>query len=428
MKKYGTLTYPSFSVVGKLHTAVGPLSVGKILRLRDSSTTSNGDICNWEVALATSATDVAGVLGYLIGPMNGAGTAADQDLVHVMLIGQVMQTTGAGAATNQVYVTNTGTLANAAGNNSRKVGQIFASGGGKFDCWFSGIAEAYGPAGISDYSIVTGDLKPPAATPGLGAIVKVPHIDHIHPTTPLVDGEEFGAYSGNRWNINADRLAASESIRREKVAVNTGATAIDATSHLVLLDATGGTFSQALPAVVPGLWLTLQKVGSDTNKVTITPSGGQTINGQANYVFRFPGESIDLLPDTSGTNWLIVSSAGSQTDNYKAVADVATADATPTEIWSHEFPELTLQSLNIQVFGQTADSVSHAEFVRNVRLHRLGGSPPDITQNAVPVPDTNTTDWAITIDINGNTLRVRVTGHAAVNVAWRIFVDGVQLG
>lgn len=71
----------------------------------------------------------------------------------------------------------------------------------------------------------------------------------------------------------------------------------------VLADATSGAFTVTLPASSAGRSVTVKKVDSSSNAVTVTPGSG-TIDGAASLSLTVQYASRDFLCD--GTNWLQV--------------------------------------------------------------------------------------------------------------------------
>lgn len=89
----------------------------------------------------------------------------------------------------------------------------------------------------------------------------------------------------------------------------TGATALATTQFMVFADSTGGAFAITLASaalVAAGSRVTIKDSGgaAGANNITLTPTGGQTIDGAASYVISVGYESIDLV--SNGSNWFVV--------------------------------------------------------------------------------------------------------------------------
>lgn len=82
------------------------------------------------------------------------------------------------------------------------------------------------------------------------------------------------------------------------------------TESIVLADASAGPINVTIPAVSArvGDEIVVMKIDSSSNAVTVTPSGGDTIEGQALQTFTMRGQALRILSDESSTNWHTVSS------------------------------------------------------------------------------------------------------------------------
>lgn len=73
----------------------------------------------------------------------------------------------------------------------------------------------------------------------------------------------------------------------------------------VLHDATSGSITHNLPTAVGNYArITVKKIDSSANTVTVDPNGTETIDGGTTAVLRKRWESITLISD--GTNWVII--------------------------------------------------------------------------------------------------------------------------
>ncbi len=77
------------------------------------------------------------------------------------------------------------------------------------------------------------------------------------------------------------------------------------TDDVILCDCSGGAITINLEAVATadGIPITVKKIDSSTNKVTIDGSGGETIDDATTAVLEDQYESVRLMPD--GTEWWI---------------------------------------------------------------------------------------------------------------------------
>ena len=74
----------------------------------------------------------------------------------------------------------------------------------------------------------------------------------------------------------------------------------------VAVDCSGGVKIITLPTAVDreGRVYIIKKVDSSGNAVTVTPSGGQTIDGAANYSLASQYKYVSLI--SNGANWLVI--------------------------------------------------------------------------------------------------------------------------
>jgi hypothetical protein len=82
--------------------------------------------------------------------------------------------------------------------------------------------------------------------------------------------------------------------------------AVVATDEVVVGDTGGGAFAITLPLTtdLSGRRIRLKRVGA--NDLTITPAGGDTIDGGGSQVLSTDGGSITLISDSANTRWVVV--------------------------------------------------------------------------------------------------------------------------
>lgn len=87
-----------------------------------------------------------------------------------------------------------------------------------------------------------------------------------------------------------------------------GNTSVDATDNTVLANTTSGALTITLPSAsgIGGRIYTIKKIGTGgiDNQLTITPTGGATIDGGSSYVIYNDYTYVTL--QTDGTNWYII--------------------------------------------------------------------------------------------------------------------------
>lgn len=81
----------------------------------------------------------------------------------------------------------------------------------------------------------------------------------------------------------------------------------DDSRFALLGDASSGAvvFNLIDATTVPGRLYVIKKIDNSLNTVTVTPTGGQTIDGQPNYVLTTQYESITIIASDTG-NWFII--------------------------------------------------------------------------------------------------------------------------
>lgn len=75
---------------------------------------------------------------------------------------------------------------------------------------------------------------------------------------------------------------------------------------VVICNATTGSITNTLLSVAdaPKRPLTIVKTDSSANKVVL--SGAETINGEASYILRAQYESVTIVPDKDGNQWIVI--------------------------------------------------------------------------------------------------------------------------
>lgn len=76
--------------------------------------------------------------------------------------------------------------------------------------------------------------------------------------------------------------------------------------NVIMWDCTSGNKVVQLPASSLGFTVTVKKIDSSANTITLTPTGAQTIDGAANLVISTQYKSVTLIGD--GLVWFVASS------------------------------------------------------------------------------------------------------------------------
>lgn len=116
--------------------------------------------------------------------------------------------------------------------------------------------------------------------------------------SPILTALGFGGVAGN---INVVTTASNYNIT--------------VANHTVICDTSGGAIGVNLPTTASA-WtaassesqmFTIKRKTTDTNKVTVTPSGVETIDGNTAYDLLGPSQS-SISVVTDGTSWFVVAS------------------------------------------------------------------------------------------------------------------------
>jgi hypothetical protein len=101
--------------------------------------------------------------------------------------------------------------------------------------------------------------------------------------------------------------STSQYWKKEKITAKSGTYAPVLGDGCILCDTSGGNVTINLPSASgqPEMRLSIQKDHA-SNLVTITPNGGDTINGLSSWVLRHIGDSVIICSDGS-SDWLILS-------------------------------------------------------------------------------------------------------------------------
>ena len=129
----------------------------------------------------------------------------------------------------------------------------------------------------------------------------------------------FYGYNGTDWEqLNGD----GDSL--QNVVTKTSGYTLTGSDDVVLVDASGGSFTLSLPSATTntGKSFVIKKIDSSTDYVTIDPNSTETIDGDSTTTVNTRYESITLVSD--GSNWNLVD----------RTYPMAWSTFTPTGSWS----------------------------------------------------------------------------------------------
>ena len=102
------------------------------------------------------------------------------------------------------------------------------------------------------------------------------------------------------------------------------------------------------------------------------------------------------------------------------IKTVSTTDATVTSLAVIPVPDNTVLLLRATIIARRTNAADRAGYVRRAVVFREAAGAATL-QGAVDTPLTRESHgpWDATIDVNGNNVRIRVTGAVGHNVNWK---------
>lgn len=108
------------------------------------------------------------------------------------------------------------------------------------------------------------------------------------------------------------------------------------TDDFILMTPNSADHTVTLPAIASniGRLIKIRKTDSNFYKITVLPNGTDTINGQANTTLNTQNETIELIPDSSATNWIVISRmCNTEWQSYTPTLGGVTGTSTNTAYW-----------------------------------------------------------------------------------------------
>ncbi len=160
--------------------------------------------------------------------------------------------------------------------------------------------------------------------------------------------------------------------------VVTSAYTVTALDEVIEADATSGAYAVTLPtAVGRSRRVTIVKVDSTTNAITITPQSGQTIDGASSIIIAAEWGSVTLSPSPTGS-WRLGCSTVDTTDLPKRPASPGTPGSSPLASpcdHAHPWVEFTAQDHGYLTWSDkptacnSTGTAPSAQQLQLVRLH-----------------------------------------------------------
>ena len=160
-----------------------------------------------------------------------------------------------------------------------------------------------------------------------------------------------------------------------------------------------------------------------------------------NYLSKFQilwnpssGDDNKLIKyNNSAGEWEATSFTASQVQNAidrtanMDHATTQTTDDTPTTLWSKTLDEGKAYLVEAKIVGKNGDSARNA-YIRRALVYRPSGGSATMegsVQDELTIE--SDVDWDATIDVDGNDVRVRVTGKASTTIDWACDVSWVEV-
>lgn len=106
------------------------------------------------------------------------------------------------------------------------------------------------------------------------------------------------------------------------------------------------------------------------------------------------------------------------TDVFRKVVSVQTTDATATTIWSATVKPDTCWDVEAIVTAYQTNG-NAAAYRRIIRVKRIGTSAPtSLGSNTIGTDREDVAGWDVSLAIDGNTVRLQVTGAASATIDW----------
>lgn len=143
------------------------------------------------------------------------------------------------------------------------------------------------------------------------------------------------------------------------------------------------------------------------------------------------GTALVYLDRTSGRVRVTEPRNGDRTLEPTATADaalagtVSTTDATVSTAATYDVPDLSTAILRVTVAAHRDTHAQAAGYVLAATFRRSGGTVTQVGATSVLHSAEDDAAWDAALDVSTTTVRVRVTGAAATNIAWQVRGDVV---
>ena len=383
---------------------------------------------------ATVAASLVGVLFVLEGGVDGSAAPALGVPILARRAGQFVSFAGAGATGDAVFVSDAGTLSTVAGTISRRIGYIEAVIAGAVTTMVDGA----GAAGVGDATPATIDV-------GDATIVGVSPLasrqDHQHrllaPAAPA-DVTKAAADAGAAVTVaRADHkhdisTAAAGSITIDDVGAEGSATTLARSDHLHTVTAPSAPAAVTKAAADAGTSKHFCRDDHKHDVSTAAPSsigtsnteGAATSLARSNHIHDHGAQSTGThhAAATESVAGFLSSADKTKLDdlwNVVGTDKVTTTDATQTTCQTIPCPISRTFHLTVDVAAHRSTGASGAGYTICATYRTDGSSVPTLVGSVTAlVTHEDVANWDATLDINANTIRVRVTGEGGSSIDW----------
>jgi hypothetical protein len=355
----------------------------------------------------------------------------------------VINPAGAPAVLDNVYVSDTATLSLTAGTNRRAIGQVVQSSSGLYRFYVAG-GSVGGASGAAEFLVNTADASLPNAIVVSDLQATLLLVDTVGAVSPGSGGAPIGlVYDKAAAGLAGDFVGLPMLLRNAH-----------ATPALTIAGGLGAAWVDPAPGVEVGkLQAFLPYLGTFTPVVELLFNELQLTNPDVAQYFDVKSERLRLTSDVATqlhsdtgllayVGSLLAWQAGAtaeleQRTNFASPSvrenriprrtTVPTTDATPTAVDSLNLNALLVDcycQVRTRVLGYKDDNTIYLVAERVARFSCISGTVTMLGSVYVPVPDDNSaTVIAADLVVDGNFVKVEVTGIAATNLTWTAWTE-----
>jgi hypothetical protein len=316
----------------------------------------------------------------------------------------------------------------------------------------TGQALLSGGTGAPSWFTATGVVK---ATAGVLSTSNVSLTSEVSGVLPIANG---GTNSSTALNNNRIMVSSGGAIVEAAALTNgqlligsTGAApvaaAISGTANQVIVTNGAGSITLSLPQNIntgaSPTFVGLTLSGLTAGSVTFAGVGGLISQNNTNFFWDNTNTRLGLGTNTPGrlldvngssifrASWRLASAAATKANYEMFQAQVSTTDATVTTLDSVTIATDSAALIEAKIVGRRTGGTSGtaqdaAVYVRSARFRNQAGTLTiQNLQSDYTSEDQN--PWNATLDVNGTSARIRVTGAANNNIDWTVTYSVITL-